>query len=95
MNWHEVPLTEHVTEAAALVGEAEVVIEFTATARGWFRLSVFEDLRATDAQHRFFARAVEKEDAAIQALAAGPTPEDAATLTLREAGVSLRRAKSR
>ena len=59
MNWSEVPMTEHVTEAARVVGEAELVIEFTENARGWFRITVFEDLRAEGADDRFFARAVE------------------------------------
>jgi len=95
MDWTRVPLTEHMTEAARVVSEAEVVIDFGAAARGWFRVTVFEDLRATDAAGRYFARAVEKDDAAVQALATGATPEDAATACLREAGVSLRRARGR
>jgi hypothetical protein len=95
MDWRRVPLTEHVTEAARIVSEAEVVIEFTPAARGWFRITVFEDLRATDDAARYFARAVEKDDPAVQALGAGASPEDAAALALREAGVSLRRARGR
>ena len=95
MDWRRVPLTEHMTEAARVVSEAEVVIEFAPAARGWFRVSVFEDLRATDDDARYFARAVEKDDPAIQALGAAATPEDAATIALREAGVSLRRARGK
>ena len=95
MDWRRVPLTEHMTEVARVVSQAEVVIEFSATARGWFQVTVFEDLRATDDAGRYFARAVEKDDAAVQALGAGPTPEDAATICLREAGVSLRRARGK
>jgi hypothetical protein len=94
MDWRRVPLTSHMVEAACVVGEAEVVIEFSETARGWFRVTVFEDLRL-ESGDRFFARATEKEDAAIQALASGPTPEDAAAACLREAGISLRRARGR
>jgi hypothetical protein len=82
-------------EAAAVVGEAEFVLLFTETARGWFRVTVFEDLRATDPAVRFFARAVEKEDPLVQAFVTAGTPEDAVTLCLREAGVSLRRARGR
>jgi hypothetical protein len=95
MDWRRVPLTEHMTEAARVVSEAEVVIEFTPTARGWFRVTVFEDLRAADDAGRYFARAVDKDDAAIQALGAAATPEEAATVALREAGVSLRRARGK
>ena len=95
MNWREVPLTEHMTEAARIVGEAEMVIEFTATARGWFRVTVFEDLKGAGEDARFFARATEKEDPQIQAIATAASPEEAASLCLKEAGISLRRARSK
>lgn len=95
MDWRKVSLTSQMTEAACVLSEAEVVIEFAPAARGWFRVTVFEDLRATDDAERYFARAMDKDDAAIQALATGATPEDAATACLREAGVSLRRARGK
>jgi hypothetical protein len=95
MDWRCIPLTEHMTEAARVLSEAEIVIEFAPAARGWFRITVFEDLRATDDAERYFARATEKDDATVQALATGATPEDAATACLREAGVSLRRARGK
>lgn len=95
MEWRDVPFTEHMVEAAAVVGEAEVVIQFTEAARGWFRVTVFQDLKAAGPDERYFARAVEKDDPQIQALETGSTPEEAATLSLKEAGVSLRRARSR
>lgn len=91
MNWRDVTLTEHMIEAAEVVGEAEVVIEFSQTVRGWFRVTVFEDLKGDDGE-RYFARAVEKDGRQIEALATGATPEAAATFCLREAGISLRRA---
>lgn len=95
MDWQQIPLADAVVEAAAVVGEAEIVLQFTERSRGWFRLTVFEDLRATDPGARFFARAVEKEDPLVQASVTAGTPEDAVTLCLREAGVSLRRARGR
>jgi len=95
MDWQQIPLADAVVEAARVVGEAEFVIEFGEKARGWFRLTVFEDLRASDPAARYYARAVEKEDSQVQAFLAAATPEEAATLCLREAGVSLRRARGR
>jgi len=95
MDWGRVPLTEHMTEAACVVSQAEVVIEFTPAARGWFRVTVFEDLRAEDDAERYFARAVDKDDESVQGLGSGATPEDAAAICLREAGVSLRRARGK
>lgn len=95
MDWRRVTLTSQMTEAARIVSEAEVVIDFGPDARGWFRVSVLEDLRGEDDAERYFARAIEKDDPAVQALATGATPEDAASACLREAGVSLRRARGR
>ncbi|MEW6272501.1 MAG: hypothetical protein AB1689_24755 [Thermodesulfobacteriota bacterium] len=95
MDWRRVRLTEHMTEAASVVSAAEVVLEFSPDARGWFRVTVFEDLRAASDDERFFARAEERSDPALQGLGTAATPEDAATLALREAGVSLRRARGR
>jgi hypothetical protein len=95
MDWRQIPLADAVVEAASIVGEAEVVLQFTETARGWFRVTVFEDLRSSTEEARFFARAVERDDPLVQAMAAGDTPEEAATICLREAGVSLRRARGR
>ena len=92
MNWKQVPLNESVVEAARIVSEAEVVIHFTAEAHGWFRITVLEDLRDSSAE-RFFARGVEKSDPSMQVIATGSSPEEAAALCLREAGVSLRRAR--
>lgn len=95
MDWTQIPESENVVELAAVVGEAEFVLDFTESVRGWFRMSVFEDLKSTDPGARFFARAVEKEDGSIQALANSATPEEAAMLCIREAGTSLRRARGR
>lgn len=93
MDWRRLPLGDSIVEAAQVVGEAEIVIEFGASARGWFRITVLEDLRTSGDGDRFFARAVEHDDPTIQALAAGTSPEEAAIACLREAGVSLRRAR--
>ena len=95
MEWSRIPRSENLVELAALVSEAEIVLEFSQTVRGWFRVSIFEDLQSTDPDGRFFARAAEKDDPAVQAVATASTPEEAATQCIREAGVSLRRARGR
>ncbi len=95
MDWTQFPASENAVEVAAVVGEAEIVLEFTEEVRGWFLVRVYEDLRSSSPDARYFAKAVEKEDSAIQALANGSTPEEAATLCVREAGTSLRRAPGR
>lgn len=95
MDWRQIPESENLVELAAIVGEAEFVLEFGESVRGWFRLTVFEDLKSTESGERYFARATEQNDESIQALANGATPEEAATLCVREAGTSLRRARGR
>ncbi len=95
MDWTQIPESENLTELATLVGQAEFVLDFTEAVRGCFLLSVFEDALSTDSSTRYFARAIDKDDDAVQALANGATPEEAATLCIREAGTSLRRARGR
>lgn len=95
MDWSQIPESENLVEMAAVVGEAEFVLDFGEPVRGWFRMTVFEDLRSSEPTARYFARASEQEDESIRALANGATPEEAAMLCVREAGTSLRRAHGR
>ena len=76
MDWTRVPLVTQVAEAARVVSEAEIVLEFEGGVRGWFRITVFEDLKPGDGD-RFFARAVEREDPLLQAMSTAATPEEA------------------
>lgn len=94
MDWRRVELPGPVVEAARIVAEAEVVLDFGGDVRAWFRVSVFEDLRPAG-DGGFFARAVEREDPSLVAVATAATPEEATTLCLAEAGISLRRARGR
>ncbi len=95
MDWREIPQNESLVELAAIVSEAEFVLSFGEDVTGRFRLTVFEDLRCQDPESRFFARAQEATDPLVSALATGATPEAVATQCVREAGVSLRRARGR
>lgn len=97
MDWSKLPLVASVTEAAVVRGRAEFVLEFSPEVRGWFELTIFEDLLAPSESgtDRYFARATEKGDPSIQATVSGATPEEVAAGCLREAGVSLRRARGR
>ena len=95
MEWTNVPASENVVEFAVLVGEAEMVLEFGGEVQGLFSIRVFEDLQASDPAMRYFARALERDDAAVTALASAPSAQEAALACVREAGVSLRRARGR
>ncbi len=95
MDWSRIPPSENVVEFAALVGEAEFVLDFGDDVQSVFVMRIFEDLRASGPATRFFARATGKDAAELQAVANGETPEEASAACLREAGVSLRRARGR
>lgn len=90
MDWSRIPLVPQVTEAARVVGEAEFVLDFEGRAGGWVKITVFEDLKAGEGD-RFFARASFRDRPELQAVATASSPEAAATLCVREAGISLRR----
>jgi hypothetical protein len=91
MDWQKIDLPEAVVEAARIVEEAEIVLDFGDDVRGWMRLSVFEDLRAGG----YFARAQDLEDPRVKAIVTAETPEAAFQACLREAGVSLRRGRGK
>ena len=89
MDWSRIELPDAIAEAGRIVSEAEIVMDFGEEARGWMRVTVFEDLRAGG----YFARAQDLEDPRVKATVTAETPEEAFQLCLREAGVSLRRAR--
>ncbi|MFP6663174.1 MAG: hypothetical protein VCC00_03110 [Deltaproteobacteria bacterium] len=91
MDWQKIDLPDAVAEAGRIIEEAEIVLDFGADIRGWMRFSVFQDLRAGG----YFARAQDLEDPRVKAIATADTPEAAFSACLREAGVSLRRARGK
>lgn len=95
MDWSRLPAPENVTELASVVGEAEFVLDFGGEVQAVFRLRVCEDLLAEEAAERFFARAEAVDEAGLCGRGIADTPEAAAALCLRDAGVSLRRARGR
>jgi hypothetical protein len=90
MDWRRVAFTEHMTEAAALVGACRVVLDFGAE-RACYTVEVWESLKGGGAE-RYFATATNVDDPrAYRPLGAADTPEAAAQACLAAAGVYHRR----
>ena len=90
-DWTRVALTEHMVEAARLVAECQVVIDFTPTERVTYEIKVYESLKGGGAD-RFFAVGVNREDRdGFHPLGAAETGEDALQRCLSNAGVYHRR----
>ena len=91
LDWSRITFTEHMTEAAAVIGECQVVIDFTPTERAVYEIKVYESLKGGDAG-RYFAVGVNRDDPqGFRPVGAGVTPEAALQSCLNGAGVYHRR----
>lgn len=91
LDWTRIILTEHMVEAAALVAECQIVIDFTPTERVAYEIKVYESLKGGGAD-RFFAVGVNREDReGFHPLGAAASAEDALQRCLNNAGVYHRR----
>jgi hypothetical protein len=91
VDWSRVRFTEHMTEAAAVVGECHVVLDFDGIEHTTYEVRVLRPLKgASDAA--FFAVGVNR--AALDGyrpVGEGATPEEAVEACLAAAGVHHRR----
>jgi hypothetical protein len=89
LDWSRVTFTEHMTEAAAVVGECEVVLDF-GSERATYAVKVYRPLKGGG--EAFFAVGTNREDPhAFRPVGEGSTPEDALQTCLNTAGVYHRR----
>jgi hypothetical protein len=78
------------TEAAALVGECQVVIDFTATERVQYAIKVYEVLKGGG--ERYFALGSNADDPqGFRPIGSGASAEEAVQVCLNAAGVHHRR----
>src|SRR5207247_2453194 len=61
LDWSRITFTEHMTEAAAVVGECQVVIDFTPSERAAYEIKVYQSLKGGDAD-RYFAVGAHDDD---------------------------------
>lgn len=91
VDWRRIRLTEHMTEAAAVVAQCQVVFDFEGSEHTVYDVQVLEALKDAGTD-RFFAVAANRDDAgAFRPLGAGATPEEALQQCLDNAGVHHRR----
>lgn len=91
IDWKRLVLTEHMTEAAAVVGQCRVVLDFGATDRVCYEITVHEALKGAG-DDPYFAVGTNRDDpGGFHPLGAAATPEEAVQLCLERAGVHHRR----
>lgn len=90
MDWERVRLTEHMTEAAAVVAEGQVVFAFPPAEQVVYEVKVHRVLKGGGAP--FFAVGLNRQDpGGFRPLGEGGTPEEAVQTCLENAGVYHRR----
>jgi hypothetical protein len=91
VDWRRISLTEHMTEAAALVAECHVAFDFTPAERAVYEIKVYESLKG-GAGARYFAIGTDRDEpGGFRPLGSGETPEDALQACLGTAGIYHRR----
>lgn len=91
MDWGRVRFTEHMVEAAEVVGACQVAFDFEGREQACYEVQVLRVLRGAPAAP-FLAIATNRADpGAFRPVGEGDTPEAAAEACLREAGVYHRR----
>ncbi len=91
MDWSRVVFTSHMTEAAALVAECQVVLDFSPGPQATYEIKVYRVLKGSGAP--FFATGERRDDpsAGFRPLGEGASPEEALQACLEAAGVYHRR----
>ena len=91
VDWSRITLTEHMTEAAAVVGQCEVVIDFDSAERTAYEIRVYQGLKG-HGDDPFFAVAINRDDAgAFRPVGTGTSAEAALQACLANAGIYHRR----
>ena len=89
LDWSRVTFTEHMTEAAAVVGECEVVLDF-GSERATYTVKVYRPLKGGG--QGFFAVGTNRGDPeGFRPVGDAATPEEALQACLNAAGVHHRR----
>jgi hypothetical protein len=90
LDWSRIRLTEHMTEAAAVVGECAVVLDVGPGERAAYEVKVYAAVKGGG--EPYFAVGTNRDEpAAYRPVAGGGTPEEALEACLRAAGIFHRR----
>ena len=91
IDWSRIQFTEHMTEAAVVIGECHVVLDFGAAARVTYEVKIYEALKGAEGE-RYFALGIDRDDPhGFQPIGSAASPEDALERCLADAGVFHRR----
>jgi hypothetical protein len=91
LDWTRVRFTEHMTEAAAVVAECHIVLDFGTGDRTTYAVKVFRDLKPGGADPYFAVGANPDDPGGFRPARGGATPEAALQACLDAAGVHQRR----
>lgn len=89
LDWSRVVFTEHMVEAAAVVGECQVAFAFEGAEPITYEVKVYRTLKGEGAP--YFALGVARDGDAYRPVGSADTPEEALNACLAAAGVHLRR----
>ena len=91
IDWSRIVFTEHMTEAAALVAECHVVLDFAPEERVQYEVKVYESLKG-GGDEPYFAIGTSLEDPqGFRPIGTAATSEEALQACLNAAGVHHRR----
>jgi hypothetical protein len=91
LDWSRVRFTEHMTEAAAVVAECHVVLDFGPPEQVTYEVKVYEALKGNDGEPYFAVATNAGDPAAFRPVGSGASAEDALQACLLNAGVFHRR----
>jgi hypothetical protein len=91
IDWSRLRFTEHMTEAAAVVGECQTVIDFGSAERAAYELKVYRALKGGGAEPYFAIGTNPDDPQGFRPSAGGATPEAALQACLEAAGIYHRR----
>jgi hypothetical protein len=91
MDWSRVRFTEHMVEAAEVVGECQVAFDFEGREQTCYEVKVLRMLRGASAAPYVAVAANRADPGGFRPVGEGDTGEAAVEACLREAGVYHRR----
>ena len=90
MDWRRIVFTEHMTEAAALIAECQVVLDF-GSERASYEVKIYEALKGGGAEPSFAVGRNREDAGGFQPVASADSAEEALQRCLAAAGVYHRR----
>ena len=91
IDWSRVRLTEHMSEAAALVGECQVVLDFERGEQTAYEVKVYRTLKGGGGEPYFAIGSARDDPQGFRPFGAAATPEAALETCLANAGIHHRR----